>query len=287
MWCLHEHLSSGVDTDFTSQTKELIMSEPALPAQQARYQAVFFDLYGTLLDIRTDEDSQAAWQALHKQLQDFGATYESVDVLRTRFAQFEAGEKQHQASHAVVPEDLIEFDLLPVYRLLLADWINKVEQIMPLPQAAAQAAWAFRQGATSMIRLYPGALDAIRRLRQAGVIVTLLSNAQACYTRPELEITGLANAFDHVIISSDEGMCKPARDLYALALKRAHTTTQQSLMVGNDETNDIIGAASAGIDGAYLHTEISPAHDPATSRHAVCSFTGADYEGLLDYVLNT
>lgn len=56
--------------------------------------------------------------------------------------------------------------------------------------------------------------------------------------------------------------------------------------VGNDEQNDIVGARTAGIDGVYFRTEISPADDPETSSYAVRSFTGADYEGLLDYVLN-
>ena len=127
----------------------------------------------------------------------------------------------------------------------------------------------------------------IGRLREAGVGVVLLSNAQSCYTRPELEMTGLADVLDDVIISSEEGMRKPARDLYMSALDRELVTAERLLMVGNDETNDIIGAAAAGIDGAYFRTEISPTHDPVVSRHAVCSFTGADYDGLLDYVLNT
>lgn len=38
-----------------------------------RYDAVFFDLYGTLIDIRTDEWSQAAWEALRVALNDAGA----------------------------------------------------------------------------------------------------------------------------------------------------------------------------------------------------------------------
>ena len=50
--------------------------------------------------------------------------------------------------------------------------------------------------------------------------MALLSNAQACYTRPELEMTGLANVLDDVIISSEEKIRKPARDLYMLALDR-------------------------------------------------------------------
>lgn len=114
----------------------------------------------------------------------------------------------------------------------------------------------------------------------------MLSNAQSCYARAELEMTGLAGVLDDVIISSEEKIRKPARDLYMLALDREFVTAKHALMVGNDEQNDIVGARTAGIDGVYFRTEISPADDPETSSYAVRSFTGADYEGLLDYVLN-
>ncbi len=89
-----------------------------------------------------------------------------------------------------------------------------------------------------------------------------------------------------MIISSEEKIRKPARDLYMLALDREFVTAKHALMVGNDERNDIIGANSAGLDAAYFRTEISPADDPDVSAHAVCSFTGADYDGLLKFVLD-
>ena len=145
--------------------------------------------------------------------------------------------------------------------------------------------------ATSMLAIVPTSISGVISYAHNGnvdwVAAALLSNAHSCYARAELEMTGLAGVLDDVIISSEEGMRKPARDLYMSALDRELVTAERSLMVGNDETNDIIGAAAAGIDGAYFRTEISPTHDPVVSRHAVCSFTGADYDGLLDYVLNT
>ena len=78
--------------------------------------------------------------------------------------------------------------------------------------------------------------------------MALLSNAQSCYTRAELEMTGLASVLDDVIISSEEKIRKPARDLYMLALDREFVTAKHALMVGNDEKNDIVGARSAGIE---------------------------------------
>ena len=144
--------------------------------------------------------------------------------------------------------------------------------------------------ATSMLAIVPTSISGVISYAHNDnvdwVAAALLSNAQSCYARAELEMTGLAGVLDDVIISSEEKIRKPARDLYMLALDREFVTAKHALMVGNDEQNDIVGARTAGIDGVYFRTEISPADDPETSSYAVRSFTGADYEGLLDYVLN-
>ncbi len=143
---------------------------------------------------------------------------------------------------------------------------------------------------TSMLAIVPTSISGVISYAHNGnvdwVAAALLSNAQSCYARAELEMTGLAGVLDDVIISSEEKIRKPARDLYMLALDREFVTAKHALMVGNDERNDIIGANAAGLDAAYFRTEISPANDPAASEHAVCSFTGADYDGLLKFVLD-
>ncbi len=246
-------------------------------SQEPRYEVVFFDLYGTLLDIRTDEQSDAAWQSLYETARELGSEYESVEALRERFEQLE---------RSVFRDGRSEFDLLPVYRSLLMNRSDEAERNLALPQAALKAAWAFRQSATSTFRLYPGALEMIKKMQDAGVLVVLLSNGQSCYARPELELTGLSKVLDDVIISSEESIRKPARELYMLALDREFVTADNALMVGNDEEADIVGAKSAGIDGVYFHTEISPSSDPEVSAKAVRSFSGTDYDGLLDFVLN-
>lgn len=137
-------------------------------AHNPRYEVVFFDLYGTLIDIRTDEQSETAWQALYDCVCELGADYESVDEMRERFEKLEAREMVHQADRAIVRNGWDEFDILPVYRSLLMNRSEEAEKKLALPQAALKAAWAFRQGSTSMIRLYPGALDMIEALQEAG-----------------------------------------------------------------------------------------------------------------------
>ena len=144
--------------------------------------------------------------------------------------------------------------------------------------------------ATSMLAIVPTSISGVISYAHNGnvdwVAAALLSNAQSCYARAELEMTGLAGVLDDVIISSEEKIRKPARDLYMLALDREFVTAKHALMGGNVEQNVMGGARTAGLVGGECRTESSPADDPETSSYAVRSFTGADYEGLLDYVLN-
>lgn len=151
--------------------------------------------------------------------------------------------------------------------------------------ATAQSlAWTFRQASTSLLRVYPGAPELLARLRVAGKRVVLVSNAQSCYTRPELAALGLDRAFDRIVISSEVGVRKPSPAIFRRALEAEHLTPDRVFMVGNDERADILGAASAGIAGVYLRTEISPASDPQASAHAVLSLAGPDYAELLQYL---
>ena len=78
-----------------------------------KYEVVFFDLYGTLIDIRTDEQCDAAWQALYDAACELGAQYDSVEALRERFEKLEAREIAHQSNRAIVRNGWGEFDILP------------------------------------------------------------------------------------------------------------------------------------------------------------------------------
>ena len=124
----------------------------------------------------------------------------------------------------------------------------------------------------------------LARLRTAGLRIVLVSNAQSCYTRPELDLLGLAAAFDRIVISSEAGVRKPSPELFHRALEAERLDPSRVVMVGNDERADVLGARAAGMDGVYLRTAISPLDDPAASAHAVCSLAGPDYASLMRYL---
>lgn len=242
-----------------------------------RYDAVLFDLYGTLVDIRTDEDSPDAWEELCDFLDEAGAHYDNADQLRDRFM-------GARALSSIVPTGYdpkyYEPDLLPAYRAMFSLRGMRVGE-----RLSRKAAWVFRQASTRLIWLYPGALDLLNLLKRHGLRIILLSNAQSCYTRPELAMLNLNDVFDDILISSEERVRKPGKEFFARALERAGVAADRAVMVGNDEACDIIGARNAGIDGVYLRTGISPYSDPMESQTAVLSLKGADYEGLANFLL--
>ncbi|PWG66032.1 HAD family hydrolase [Bifidobacterium callitrichidarum] len=259
------------------------------------YSAVFFDLYGTLVDIRTDESSSVAWSTLCDALAiECGVLYPSNDALRERFDELAA---PIRAAAAGKHGEWAEPDLLPVYQGLASSPASRRTgdaasdretagkngesgKLGEAQQVAGRLAWTFRRASTSLLHLYPGALQLLARLQAAGLRVVLVSNAQSCYTRPELELLGLDDAFDRILISSEEGVRKPSPEIFNRALAREGLRPDQVVMVGNDSVSDIAGARAAGIDGIYLRTAISPPDDPAVCPEAILSLTGPDYAGI-------
>lgn len=237
-----------------------------------KYQAVFFDLYGTLVDIHTDEQSEGPWTALRCALYRDGAEFATNDQLRAQFARERA-----KANATRDQREWFEPDLLPAYRGLFdACWIGGT------PEQARAAAWTFRRASTTKLQLFPGAIELLDRLHDEGRTVILVSNAQACYTRPELTLLGLDEMFDDIIISSDEGVRKPSFEIFRRALMHADVEPEHALMVGNDENSDVFGAVACGIDAAYLHTDDNTGG--ATVPQAAISLEGADYDGLLAFI---
>ncbi|BDR52761.1 haloacid dehalogenase [Bombiscardovia nodaiensis] len=274
-----------------TQQKEYDMSQQrADSAVEGRYQLILFDLYGTLVDIRTDEDSPKPWQALLSFLQGHGYPAQvTASELKAEFetASKEVTHRQQEAwmsAHPGAPLDVsfLEPDLAVAYQHLLG------EHGQPSP-LVRQAAWLFRQASTLRIGAYPGAQQMLASLRAQGLAVALVSNAQEVYTLPELDLTGLNRSFDLVELSSQVGWRKPAGPMFTRPLEALGVSSGQALMVGNDIGSDILGARAVGIDGAYVHTAISPTQDPQVCQQAVCSLSCEQgvpkYRELLNVVL--
>ena len=224
-----------------------------------QYQAYLFDLYGTLVDIHTDESRPSFWKVVAAYYTAQGAPYTWKTIQESYRALCAAETARLQTRY---PDAKIEIDLLPVFRGLYAQkGINADAALL------AETAWFFRQRSTSHLRAYSGAGELLDALRAAGRSVILLSNAQSCFTRPELERLGLARRFDRIYISSEIGFQKPDPRFFIAPLRDLGLDPDDCLMIGNDPFCDVGGAVAVGMDAVYVRSALSPKESSSRSCH--------------------
>lgn len=218
---------------------------------------VLFDLYGTLVDIRTDEKDAAVWRKLSWVLSEQGARWEP-ERLRERYEsgvrRLEAEAREALSKEGALSEDAWpEIDLGPIFAAFYTE-----AGVGAAEAETARLAWTFRVLTLRRLELFPGARGLLRELRARGRRVYLLSNAQALFTKPELRILRLDALFDGVLLSSDAGRKKPDQAFFQMLLERYGLDPHGTVMVGNDDIADCHGAHGAGLRSFYVQTEQSP-----------------------------
>ena len=233
------------------------------------YKNYFFDLYGTLVDIWTDEGKTSLWRSVAEFYSLCGASYSGAE-LRDRYLALCAEET---AVLAAARPDLgtegVEIELRNVFRRLFKEKGITVSDAQVDDTALLFRVLSFCRAP----RLMKGAKRTLEELRKRGARLYLLSNAQSCFTVPELRSLGLMDGvFDNIFLSSDFGVKKPAAAFFSVALARAGLSASEVLMVGNDPVADISGAVSVGMESRYIHTCQSPPRGgslPESSREIV------------------
>ena len=59
--------------------------------------------------------------------------------------------------------------------------------------------------------------------------------------------------FETLTVSEEVGVKKPNPEIFHYALRKAHATAEESLMIGDEMDVDIDGARAAGIDQIYFN----------------------------------
>ena len=251
-----------------------------------RYTDLVFDLYGTLVDIHTEEDD-TVWEKTAIYFGFYGAHYTGTELK----AAFEDAMAERKAKAGQRYECFPDLPFEPVMAQLFRD--RGVEE--DADRLGIQASQLFRIASMEYIHLYPGALDALAVLRQKGYRLWLLSNAQRVFTAFELRHLGLGAQLDGIYISSDFGCRKPDGRFFRALLDEQNLDPAKCLMIGNDRDTDIAGARAAGMDTLYMHTDLTPAEQakadpallpgvaPAGCRHY--EFEGDDWTKLVQLIM--
>jgi len=220
---------------------------------------IIFDLYGTLIDIETDESMEEIYRGISHFLTYRGMYLHRGDV-RDRYYQLLKQEKEK--SHEAYPE----INVMAVWKAFLAEYGPVEGRGMgnELPETLAQI---YRGISRKRLRLYDSVKDCLDEL-QRDYRMAIVCDGQPCWTIPEMRALGLDGYFDPIIISADHGFRKPDPRLFEKALDQMGATATEVLFVGNDMYRDIYGARQLNIKTIFVKSN--------QGRHSY-SETTADY----------
>ena len=235
-----------------------------------KYTDLVFDLYGTLVDIHTEE-SDLVWEKTAFYFGFYGARYSGPQLK----AAFEAALRRREAKAGQTYEC---FPDIP-FEEVMAELFREKGVTENAEVLGVNAAQLFRISSLDYIRLYPHALEALAKLREKGYRLWLLSNAQAIFTAYELRLLGLGDQLDGIYLSSDYQCRKPDLRFYQALISDRGLDVEKTLMIGNDRQTDIAGAKAAGMATLYMHTDLTPADQaPADAKKAIGVTDGREYE---------
>lgn len=210
------------------------------------YKNYIFDLYGTLVDIHTDEEKRELWEKMTLCYANAGAIYTAEELKKSYMEQcIKEEESLREKESNTYPEIKID----RVFSQLFMD-----KGISINDQAVSDIAIIFRTLSREYISLYEGVIEMLQGLKADGKKIFLLSNAQRLFTQPEIRLMGLEEYFDDIFISSDYGIKKPDKAYMELLINKHHLQVKDCIMIGNEIKSDIAVANSCGMHSLYFHS---------------------------------
>ena len=248
-----------------------------------KYRDLIFDLYGTLVDIHTEENAEV-WEKTAIFFGFHGARYTGKELKAAFLAAMQQRQIAAGQSYECFPDIPFELVLAQLFRA------KGIEA--GVDDLGFRAAQLFRICSIDYIRLYPGTLSALETLRKRGHRLWLLSNAQRAFTAYELRHLGLDDKFDAIYISSDHSCRKPDKRFLGALLQEQGLDGENCIMIGNDRDTDIAGAKAMGLATLYMHTNITPPGQVEATPElhpSICDgpdweFEGSDWDELVNLI---
>ena len=217
---------------------------------------ILFDLYGTLIDIETDESLEEIYRGIAHYLTYHGVYLHRWEV-RDRYYEIMKEQKGEGG------EEYPEIDVEAIWNSLLRR--EGIKTPVARQKLATILAQIYRAISRKRLQLYPDVKRVLDELRPT-YRLALVSDAQPCYVLPEMKAVRLDGYFDPIIISAHYGFRKPDTRLMGKALEGLKLGPAEVIYVGNDMYRDIYGASQLGIktifidsnQGAKSHGKVTP-----------------------------
>lgn len=216
--------------------------------KQNNFKAVFFDFGGTLMD--TESDKIAHFHMMkaikeHYQLPVTGGQlvnlYESqlFNQDMTIKGRSQGGVVQFKRLH-FYSENAFK-SLLGQFNIGISssdiDWFNEI----------------YLHNHLKYVQLVEGALDAIFIVKENGYHCGVISDIDKDYQLRQFQALNLDNAFHSITTSEEVRTYKPNPYIFKIALDKANCRGNESLMIGDSYSKDIVGGKNMGMTTIWIN----------------------------------
>jgi len=227
---------------------------------------IFFDLYGTLINILTDEVDPWVYSTLSRYLSYRDVKIAPKELKKTYFEDIQSQLKQSNESYP-------EVDVCKIFSNIMHRYGNKTYS----KSAIVDTAVLFRSLTMRRFEVFQGVYEVLESLLKKFEL-SLISDAQWVFTEPEMAMLGLTPFFKFRILSSRFGFKKPDVRLFDIAMKKLMINPEESVYIGDNPQKDLVGAKKAGMKFILFRSEFKPNNDFQPDRQF------NDYSELLKIV---
>ena len=220
--------------------------------------AVLFDCYNTLLCYESQEDKAGIYEMMIHAIEymtesSLQIVAEELEILYQEAYFKEVRECQRlRGIHAELHLRRVWKNVLTALNIPLEMAEEKAEDILLV----------FRLFTRRQKHLFPNIQKELRKLKDKGMKLLLLSNAQSCFIYNELP-EEVRNLFDELIISEDVGIKKPDENIFHIAFERLGIKSQEGVFVGDSAEDDMIPAGKLGCHCVMIGKSEMMKHAPS------------------------
>ena len=200
-----------------------------------KYKHIFFDLDRTLWDF--DAAAEVAFERIYEQY-----NLKSLGI--------PSAHEFHEVYH---PLNERLWELYREDKITKAD-LNRTRFLKPLEhygihdvELADHLSEDYVYWSPRIVRLVPGTMELLEYLKPK-YHLHLITNGFEEVQDTKLTLSGMKPYFETLTVSEEVGVKKPNPEIFQYALRKAHATAEESLMIGDEMDVDIDGARAAGID---------------------------------------
>lgn len=224
----------------------------------------FASLQSDLDAVQLEEKVRDAARALYVSYETYAFTQNiGINPFEALWAHFTGGEHK---------EFRMLEEIAPKYRV--AAWTNGLLALgIDDEKLGAACAERFMQERRNRPYVYEDTFEVLDKLREQYPLLLLTNGSPSLQQEKLAGVPGIADYFEHIVISGDHPEGKPSQSLFKHALGLLGVKPEETIMVGDKLTTDIIGAIRSGMHNAWINHHGVSVNGDITPEYTISSLS--------------